>query len=295
MCRKGNDLVRGLLWNGAKNAAKTNPAVRALYARLMSNGVRGDVAFGYCMTKLLRLVFTIWKTGRPFDRNHYPWDTTAADHSAATDDETDDETDTLASTDVTTPSESPLTTTTAHKNAAGLKVQSTEGKEVTAAPSSIDQPDASGKLPAANTDASAGPWISFAALRRQVSMEQVLKHLGIFDRLRRTGTSRSQYRGVCPIHPSDGQQHRSFSVNLDKQAFRCFYPACGAHGNVLDLWAAVRGLTLREAGVDLLTTFHLDAASTANREEEPVEQPAATRPQRTAKRKATKIGKNRRK
>ena len=59
MCRKGNDLVRGLLWNCAKNAAKTNPAVRALYARLMSKGVRGDVAFGYCMTKLLRLVYAI--------------------------------------------------------------------------------------------------------------------------------------------------------------------------------------------------------------------------------------------
>jgi hypothetical protein len=291
MCRKGNDLVRGLLWNGAKNAAKTNPAVRALYARLMSKGVRGDVAFGYCMTKLLRLVYTIWKTGQAFDRNHYPWDTTAADRSAPT----DDETETPAAANVPAPSESPVTTATAQKNAAGLKVQSTEGKEVTAAPSSIDQPDASGKLPAANTDASAGPWISFAALRRQVSMEQVLKHLGIFDRLRRTGTSRSQYRGVCPIHPSDGQQHRSFSVNLDKQAFRCFYPACGAHGNVLDLWAAVRGLTLREAGVDMLTTFHLDAASTANREEEPVKEPAGKPRKRSNTRDAKAVRKKRRK
>ena len=79
MCPKGNDLVRGLLWNCAKNAAKTNPAVRALYARLRNNNVRGDVAFGYCMTKLLRLVYAIWKTGQPFDRNRYARD--AARHA----------------------------------------------------------------------------------------------------------------------------------------------------------------------------------------------------------------------
>ncbi len=34
-------------------------------------------------------------------------------------------------------------------------------------------------------------------------------------------------------------------------------PECGAHGNVLDLWAAVRGLSLRQAGLDLMDTFHL--------------------------------------
>jgi hypothetical protein len=291
MCRKGNDLVRGLLWNGAKNAAKTNPAVRALYARLMSNGVRGDVAFGYCMTKLLRLVFTIWKTGQPFDRNHYAWDTTAAEDSTAA----EVETETSTETDVTTPTESESATPAAQKNAAGLKEQSSEGKEVTAAPSSIDPFDEACKSTASQTDAPASPWISFAAIRQQVSMEQVLKHLGIFDRLRRTGTSRSQFRGTCPIHPSDGQRHRSFSVNLEKQAFRCFYPACAAHGNVLDLWSAVRGLPLRDAAIDLLATFHLDAASPPNREEEPVKEPAAKIPKRPAKRKAKKIGKNRRK
>lgn len=36
MCAKGNDLVRGLLWNCAKSAALFNPAVRTLYQRLTS-------------------------------------------------------------------------------------------------------------------------------------------------------------------------------------------------------------------------------------------------------------------
>ena len=98
-------------------------------------------------------------------------------------------------------------------------------------------------------------------------MEQVLKHLGLFHQLRRTAGSRSQYRGPCPIHVSDGKRRRSFSVNLDKQAFRCFHPECGAQGNVLDLWGAVRGLSLRQAGLDLIDTFHLAPTPESERTE----------------------------
>jgi DNA primase len=62
---------------------------------------------------------------------------------------------------------------------------------------------------------------------------------------------------------------RSFSVNLQKGVFRCFCPECGAHGNVLDLWAAVHGLPLAEAARHLMQTFNLDR-ETLNRGEEPV-------------------------
>ena len=114
-------------------------------------------------------------------------------------------------------------------------------------------------------------------------MEQVLKHLGIFEKLRRTGTSRSQYRGTCPIHPGNGERHRSFSVNLDKQAFRCFYPACAAHGNALDLWAAVRGLSLREAGIDMVSHVSPGPGQPhGNREEEPVKEPVGKPPKHSA-------------
>jgi len=49
----------------------------------------------------------------------------------------------------------------------------------------------------------------------------------------------------------------SFSVNLGKNIFQCFHAACGAQGNVLDLWAAVHHLPLYEAAVQLAETFQL--------------------------------------
>jgi hypothetical protein len=74
MSRKGNDLVRGYLWNAARTAIRHNPAVRALYRRLKAKGKRGDVAIGHCMRKLLHLVFAVWKTNRPFDAQHFAWE-----------------------------------------------------------------------------------------------------------------------------------------------------------------------------------------------------------------------------
>ena len=78
MCRKGNDLVRAYLWNAARTAIVRNPAVRALYRRLKAKGKRGDVAIGHCMRKLLHLVFAVWKTDRPFDGAHFPWENPGA-------------------------------------------------------------------------------------------------------------------------------------------------------------------------------------------------------------------------
>ena len=72
MSRKGNDLVRSYLWNAARSAIRHNPAIRALYRRLRAKGKRGDVAIGHCMRKLLHLVYAVWKTDRPFDKDHSP-------------------------------------------------------------------------------------------------------------------------------------------------------------------------------------------------------------------------------
>lgn len=67
MSRKGSDIVRKYLWNAAKSAVQHNPAVRGLYARLRAKGVRGDVALGHCMRKLLHQVFGVWSSGQPYD------------------------------------------------------------------------------------------------------------------------------------------------------------------------------------------------------------------------------------
>lgn len=230
MSAKGNDLVRGLLWNCAMAAAQHNPAVRALFRRLTARGVRGDVAMGYCMTKLLHLVYGVWKSGRPFDPNHYPWEGTGSIDSNPAD-----------------------PTTAAQEKTAGRKGQSPESKAVTAASSKV-RPHAEpvkAALPKATDH-----FIDFAWLRRQITMKQVLGQLGWLDRLRQV--SPGQFRGPCPIHGEKHSRHRSFSVNLHKHAFQCFHPPCGASGNALDLWAAVHRVDLRAAATHLAHILGID-------------------------------------
>src|SRR5213078_2921183 len=75
MCRRGNDLVRRYLWMAALSAVRFNPAVRALYARVVAKHPQQKaVAVGHAMRKLLHLVFAIWKSGRPFDPRHHAWE-----------------------------------------------------------------------------------------------------------------------------------------------------------------------------------------------------------------------------
>jgi putative transposase len=102
--------------------------------------------------------------------------------------------------------------------------------------------------------------LDLAALRRQVSIEEVLKHLGYFDALRGSGPQR---RGPCPMHDAPGGRHRSFSVHLGKGVFRCFHSGCQAQGNTLDLWAAYHRLPLGQAAENLATTFAPGLTSTA--------------------------------
>ena len=53
---------------------------------------------------------------------------------------------------------------------------------------------------------------------------------------------------------------RTVRMNLNENVFCCFDSRCGKQGDVIDLWAAVRQLSLREAGLDLVRTFELEAA-----------------------------------
>jgi DNA primase len=87
--------------------------------------------------------------------------------------------------------------------------------------------------------------IDYRAVRASVTLTQVLDELG-FVCVERRG---AQVRGPCPIHRSKSDRSRSFSANLDKNAFRCF--RCGASGNQLDLWCAVTQMDLHEATIML--------------------------------------------
>lgn len=248
MSRKGNDLTRAYLWNAARAAIHHNPAVRVLYRRLRAKGKRGDVAIGHCMRKLLHLVFAVWKTNRPFNAAHYAWEP-AGDQKPTT-------------------ATGEQATGTANENAVGHKRDEPAGKVVTTATSTVE-PNPSAVNPAPPSTRVARPRVDYAFLRKQITMEQVLAHLGLLSQLR--GGSQ-QGRGPCPVHSHAGAD-RTFSVNLSKNIFRCFHAECRAQGNVLDLWGAVHHLPLYEAALHLAETFGL----ARNREEEPV--PGTRHPQ----------------
>jgi transposase len=240
MSRKGNDLVRAYLWNAARSAITHNPAVAALYRRLRAKGKRGDIALGHCMRKLLHLVYAVWKTNRPFDDKHFPWETPNAAATTA-----------VADTGVA-PS--------GNETAVGHKRDEPAKQVVTTATATV-VPAVSAVKPSPNR--SRRPKIDYAFLRQQVSMEQVLSHLGWGEQLRGRGLQR---RGRCPLHARPEDAQPTFSIHLGKKVFQCFHADCRAHGNVLDLWALVHKSSLYEAALHLAETFQLPRS----REEEPV-------------------------
>jgi len=240
MSPKGSDLVRRYLWNAAKSAIQHNRPVRDLYARLIAKGTRGDVALGHCMAKLLRQIFGVWSTNKPFDENY---ERTRKEQRAQSANMTP------------TPIEQPEP----EKTAAGHKRHMPQKKVVTAAKSSVQPPCEPVKQVSNGHRGS----IDYAYLRQQVTMERVLSHIGFLDRMRGKGPER---RGPCPLHGSDSAKGRSFSVNLRKNVYKCFHPD-GSQGNVLDFWQSLQNLPLYDAAKHLANTFHLATKPEQKREE----------------------------
>jgi DNA primase len=96
--------------------------------------------------------------------------------------------------------------------------------------------------------------IDFTHVKRQLPIARVLDHLGLSARLKGSGAQR---RCTCPIHRGDARG-RTFSANLNENVYQCFNASCGSKGDVIDLWAAIRGLPLRAAAIDLVHTFGLE-------------------------------------
>ncbi len=179
MSRRGNDLVRRYLWMAALSAVRYNPAVRALYARVVAkHPEQKAIAIGHAMRKLLHLTFAIWKTKKPFDKTHYPWDTPA--HVAGLD--AKDEAKTAA--------------TPEHEQAAGLTLTAEPAqKEVTAA--------CEASLP---HDGEPGQhaFVDFAHVKaRFASIARVLEHLNLTRKLR---TAPGAAKSDCALpHPLPSQ------------------------------------------------------------------------------------------
>jgi hypothetical protein len=61
MAKHGNKLIRHLLWNCAKSAAKWNPQCHALYPRLLAKGQNEPQAWGAVMRKLVQIIYGVLK------------------------------------------------------------------------------------------------------------------------------------------------------------------------------------------------------------------------------------------
>lgn len=89
------------------------------------------------------------------------------------------------------------------------------------------------------------PGVDYEEVRRQITMSEVLQLVG-FAAQRVRG---DQQRGPCPVHGSSRPDSCTFSVNLQLGRYQCF--KCGSRGNVLELWSAVRGISVYAAAVEL--------------------------------------------
>lgn len=68
--KRGNAHVRALLYMPAKSGITCNPVLKNCYQRLRANGKHHGVALTAVMAKLLRLIYAVLTTNKPFDPNH---------------------------------------------------------------------------------------------------------------------------------------------------------------------------------------------------------------------------------
>src|SRR5262249_44868425 len=169
MSPRGNDLVRRYLWMAALSAVRCNPAVRALYARVVAKHPdKKAIAIGHAMRKLLHLVFAVWQTDQPFNPEHYPWAKPAPiEESGGSNQEPGGRADDAPTSDLGMSAKEP---------AASLTPDAPAQPEVTAAGSITST---------AERLASAGRSIDFAHLKSQLPIARVVDQLGL--RLKGTG------------------------------------------------------------------------------------------------------------
>jgi transposase len=67
MANHGNKLMRHMLWNAAKSAARHNPVCRDLFERLIANGKSAPSAYGAVARKLVQIIYGALKTLTKFN------------------------------------------------------------------------------------------------------------------------------------------------------------------------------------------------------------------------------------
>jgi DNA primase len=109
-------------------------------------------------------------------------------------------------------------------------------------------------------------FVSFAEVKRAVSMEAVLAHYELFTSFTKKGQNLA---GPCPF--SRAHSARQFQVNLSKNAWYCF--GCKEGGNILDFVAKREKIGVREAALRLDAWFSLGLAEVSRPAESPAETP----------------------
>lgn len=101
-------------------------------------------------------------------------------------------------------------------------------------------------------------FVDFRAVKREVTMVQVLEHYGLMSRMKQNGDSLT---GACPIH--EGKNESAFRVSISKNCWNCF-SQCGCGGNVLDFVAKKEKVSLPKAARLLVEWFNLKIESPEN-------------------------------
>src|SRR5262249_31301739 len=188
------------------SAVRCNGAVKALYARVVAKHPQQKaIAIGHAMRKRLHLAFAVWKSARPFDPDHYPWQAPA--HAIGTD---------KGGSQAPETSDNPMPQ---------------EGRPAGHKPGRVP---AQSVVTAACTDTAAeaaavgeATYVDFAHLKRQLPLARVLDQLGLTARLRGSGPQR---RCACPLHRGDAPG-RTPSGNLDAGAWQGLAKAGGRRGD----------------------------------------------------------------
>lgn len=111
------------------------------------------------------------------------------------------------------------------------------------------------------------PFVDFRAVKAAVTMEQMLKHYGLLEKMKRSGDSLS---GCCPIH--QGTNPTQFRVSISKNCWNCF-SECKHGGNVLDFVSRMENITAHGAALKLIQWFNLDVEPPPEESEPEPERP----------------------
>lgn len=119
-------------------------------------------------------------------------------------------------------------------------------------------------------------YVDFQAVKKSVSILQILEHYHLADNFKRGGNGDS-LTGACPLHKGENPTH--FRVSLSKNCWNCF-GKCKRGGNILDFVSRMEDCSIREAALRISEWFRLSGGQSPEQERKPSQKEA----HRTSKR-----------